>query len=113
MRHWLMLLVASSLSTAGCKSLVEERCEEICACEKCSDFGEEDCDIATEGSLEVAAAYGCDEEADAYLECELESYVCIEEQYDLPGGMCPNETSELDACMSDASQRAPGPVQAF
>lgn len=107
------LLSCALAFASGCKSLVDERCEEICACEKCSDFGEEDCGIATEGSLDIAAAYGCDEEAETYLECELESYVCIEDGYGLPDGACPNETSELDACMSDAAQRDPGYFPAF
>lgn len=106
-------LVLVLLGSASCKSLVEERCEEICACRQCSDFGEEDCLIATEGSIDIAAAYSCEAEAEAYLDCELESYVCVDDDYSLPDGSCAPQRDELGSCMGDASGRGPGPYQAF
>ena len=70
---------------------------------------EEECLVQTEAALDVASAYECDEEAEAYLDCELEKFRCFDETYQLLGSTCSEVRGQLFNCLDDTSKRSNGP----
>ena len=64
------LLVALLLMTT-CTGRAGEICDLVCSCTECNDRDEDLCVINENAELDRAAAYGCTEEYDTYLDCVL------------------------------------------
>lgn len=101
------LVAICAASGLGCKDYVEDRCELICDCQECNEEQEETCMLETEAALDVADAYECSDQMEAYLDCETEKYRCFEQSYQI-GGACRPEQDELFSCMDDTSKRTGG-----
>jgi len=121
MRHLIrFIVVLGSLGQAGCasdcQSLCKEWIEEDC-CDKneleCADTEPEDCEFICAQQERLAEKAGCEEELDAYNECEASledicdsSSTCTGTcdelggncEYECSGGECDSEIEQFSEC---------------
>jgi hypothetical protein len=113
-RPTLRLAVCLALATlaaplTGCGDVLADRCDAICSCENCGDRDLERCEIEVGTDLDVAAAYGCIDELEAYYECQLEEFECNGREYEDDNRACLNEREDYQRCQDAGSSREGGP----
>lgn len=100
MRTKLSLLFCLTLASlvAGCSSMADEYCTELCDCVNCNDREFDECVIEYEAAQDIASAYDCDPEFDDAHACVVERNDCIGGQGFLPESSCYDEFEDLDNC---------------
>jgi hypothetical protein len=97
----LAMLAVSSLAGPSCGGGgdVGAVCDAVCECTGCSDSERDDCEDDGEDILQEAEAAGCEDEADAYLECVEDELECKDDRIHVDG--CEVVSEELEECMDD------------
>lgn len=103
-------LVGLSLAAPimGC-SRASAVCEVICECEHCNDQAKVEACNQLETAEDVASAYDCSEQWDAYGTCVEERGVCdatearFSTRNDMGEDRCQDEADDLDSCIDKAS----------
>lgn len=101
-----MLLIGPlAASTAGCGSQAAAVCDLVCECEHCNDYEEDLTCIQLEGQADVAEAYECADQWDAWATCVEEKGECDadEARFSTSGGSgsCSGSEPTGDACTTD------------
>lgn len=103
-------LVGMSLAAPimGC-SRASAVCDVICECEHCNDQAKVEACNQLETAEDVASAYDCSEQWDAYGTCVEERGVCdakearFSTRNDMGEDRCQDEADKLDSCIEKAS----------
>jgi len=100
-------LAVSMLSVAalGCGGPGAELSGLICDCEHCNDWEEEDTLDSLNTAADVADAYGCPDDWDAYMTCQVDKGRCDETDanWTVNGpGSCSSTMDLGTPCMTDA-----------
>lgn len=74
------LVFAAALIVSGCGSKNGELVTEICACEHCDDWKEEELVALLDASSDVADAYACDVEYESLVQCQIDEGICDDEE---------------------------------
>ncbi len=116
LRHGAFLLAfggpAALVGGQGC-TLAGDFCDAYCECERCNDREEDDCNLSVGAIFDVADAYDCTAEADAYFECAIADNDCDDNVFSVDDG-CQGEIEDLFECIDDnsdliGSSSGPGP----
>jgi hypothetical protein len=99
-------LASITLSTAlfGCTA-EGELTGIICDCEHCNDWEEEETLAGLETSADIADVYGCTEDWDAYVQCQIDRGTCDEVDANWSAqapGSCSATMDLMTPCMTDA-----------
>jgi hypothetical protein len=95
-------LLPAAFAIGGCSGNAVLICDEVCDCEDCSDREYDDCVNDYEAQIDTADVYGCIDDADAYWECAIEHYDCIDRHW-TPGGQCASDGDDLNHCLDGRS----------
>jgi hypothetical protein len=97
-----------SASVMGC-SRAAAVCEVICECEHCNDQAKIEACNQLGTAEDVAAAYACSDQWDAYTTCVEERGTCdatesrFSTRNDMGEDRCQDEVDDLDDCIDKAS----------
>ena len=98
-----LALLVTPVIALSCGSGASQLCNDICACEGCSDKEAEDCQDAAQELDEDVAKEECTAELDAVFACIQENAECEDEDdYELDADDCEDEFEDLiDCCDND------------
>jgi len=86
----------------GCDGQAGQLCDVICECELCNDRQEDECVISLQAQFDIAEAYGCAEQADAYVECMLDNNDCDDTSFSV-SNKCGDDAEDYGKCINDNS----------
>jgi hypothetical protein len=94
-----------SLAALGCGGPEAELASLVCDCEHCNDWREEEVYDGLQTGADVADLYGCIEDWDVYVQCQIDEGRCEEDNanWTLQGpGSCTASLDLMMPCMTDA-----------
>lgn len=74
------LLLIGPLASAGCGSQASQLCDLACECEHCNDYEEDLNCVQLQAQQDIAEAYECSEEWEAWASCVEEKAECDEDE---------------------------------
>ena len=98
-------IAATSLLSAGCGSRAGAVCSLVCDCEHCNDYEEEVSCTLYQTQADVADAYGCADQWDAWAACVEEKGTCDDKEANFSTatpGRCNAFEPTTTACMTAA-----------
>jgi hypothetical protein len=81
----------------GCGTSTSGICEDVCACDRCSESELEACVADLDAGFEPADDAGCGDQADALLSCWGEAFVCESNRTVIEG--CDDEAEAYATCV--------------
>lgn len=94
-----ILVGALGLGLVACNSVADDRIESICSCNNCPEKDREIVTARVDAAADVADAYECSDQLDAYWTCELSKHECQDSTYeDDTQQECDRQFRQLDNC---------------
>ena len=86
-----------TLTLVACGGGLAGLCSDVCSCQTCSDQEEAECEENADKAEEIAANSGCEDQLDAFVECQEAAFKCDDENAVFTED-CEKEVAALNKC---------------
>ena len=100
-----LLVALLMLGISGCYGDIREYCEKQINCLDGNKADEKACVETAKGERRAAKKYGCRDEYDVYMECQVDNGECVENDVFRDDGECDESSGDLDECVRENSER--------